>query len=149
MAKGRALGKAIEACVGAANPTPKLLAAIERAYAAYFLDDVPERDIAQVAHLCERAHEAIRKVRPALVETALGDCARVLYLGLPGHVRRRVSHDDVINVVRGLRVEGIRLRAVTQATIDLLGWLNLYRDRAERIVQAALRDHPSAADPDD
>jgi hypothetical protein len=149
IAKGRALSKAIELSIGAANPMPKVLAAIERAYAAYFLDDVPEHDIAQIAHLCERAHEAIRKLKPAQVDAGIGDCAKVLYLGLPGYVRRRAAHDDVVNVVRGLRAESIRLRAVTQATLDLLGWLNLYRERAEQIVQGALRDYPSAADPGD
>jgi hypothetical protein len=135
--------------MASANPGQKVLAAVERAYGVFFLDDIPEQDLARIAHLCERAHEAIRKVKAADLETGFKDCAKVLYQGLPGYVRRRVSHDDVVNVTRGLRAEGIRLRAVALATVDLLGWLNLYRDRAEQVVQTALRNFPRAADPEE
>lgn len=145
LAKGRAVASAIETALQTPDPGPNLIAGIERAYSALFLDDTEERDIARVAHVCERAHDAVHRVSPADFENALHDCASALQTCLPGRVRRRVSHDDAVRVVRGMRKESIQLRAVTQATMELLGWIDLYRGRAEQLVQTALREYRAEA----
>lgn len=146
IAKGRAVLEAIEAAIRAPNPPQELVRAVERAHSALFLDGVDRKEIASTAHLCERAHDAIRKVGADDLERAIRDCASVLQSRLPRRVRRRLTEDDVVRAVRTLRLESIQRRAVTEATIDLLGWIDLYRGRAEEVVQAALRDYPGVVD---
>ncbi len=138
--KGRAICNAIQQSLSSPNPEAGAIEAIERAYAAWCLDGFSERDIATVAHVCDRAHEAIRRASSSDPESEIHQCAEVLHHRLPHRLRERLMHEDVVRIVRELRRESIRLRAVTLATMDLLGWVDLYRGRAERLIQAALRD---------
>lgn len=138
--RARVLADAIEATLAIEAPPIKAIAAIERAYAGYYLDDISEADIAHVAHLCERAYDAIRKVRPAQVEAGLVNCARVLRLGLPQQLADTVTEEYLIRVVRELRTEPNRSRGVTEATMRVLGWQDKFRDRAELVVLMALRE---------
>jgi hypothetical protein len=147
--RGRVLVDAIEASLAQTAPPVKLIAAVERAYAAFYLEDVSEADVAHVAHLCERAYDAIRKVRPAQVEAGVVNCARVLHLGLSQELRQRVSEEHLVEVVHALRVESTRSRAVTDATMRVLGWLDKFRDRAELVVLMALREYSRKAAADE
>src|SRR5689334_21287557 len=105
LAKARVLAAALEEVQRTGAASPKLQACIERSHAAWNLDGSTTRNISRVAHLVQRAHEAIRGTSRAALETAYSDCARVLHLGLPSAIKRRVQLDVVIELVRGLRRE--------------------------------------------
>jgi hypothetical protein len=145
MLKGRALSLAIEAAIATGRMPPQLEAAIERAYGAFHLEMVPDTHIARVAHLTRRAHEAIRGARGGM-ETAYVDCAKVLYLGLPSAIRRRLRVDDVVEVVRALRREADGWLAVVDGTMVLLGWSHAVRTRAAQAIRVALDEHPPASE---
>ncbi len=138
--KAHALIEALENALAEASPSVQTIAAIERGYAGFFLEDVTEAEVAQVAHLCERAYDAIRKVRPSQVATGILNCARLLHLGLSPALRERVGQEKVVDVVRGMRNEPDRSRAVTDAAVAVLGWSEKFRDRAELAVLMAMRE---------
>jgi hypothetical protein len=77
LAHGRALSAALDEALRTGAPSPGLQACIERAYGAWNLDGVSTRQIAQVAHLARRAHDAIRGTSRSGLELAYADCARV------------------------------------------------------------------------
>jgi hypothetical protein len=142
LAKARALSAALEESqrTGAASPT--LQACIERAHAAWNLDSATMRQIARVSHLAQRAHEAIRGTSRAALEAAYADCARVLHLGLPSAIKRRVQLDLVIEIVRAMRREADSWVAVVEATMGLLGWTDANRARAAKAIRQALEEFP-------
>ena len=144
MVKGRALSVAIESAIALGKPTRQLEAAIERAFGAFYLDAVSGTQIARVAHLVKRAHDAIRGTRAGL-EGAYADCAQVLHLGLPSALRRRLSVDDVVEVVRALRREADGWLAVVDGTMVLVGWSHALRGRAAHAIRLALDEHPPDA----
>src|SRR5260221_4103357 len=88
--KARALSSALEEALRAGHASAKTRGCIERAYAAWSLDRVSTPTVARVAHLARRAHEAIRGTSRTALEDAYVDGARVLHLGLPSPLRRRI-----------------------------------------------------------
>jgi hypothetical protein len=102
-----------------------------------------------VSHLCRRAHDAIRNTSRAGLEAAYVDCARVLHLGLPSVLRRRVSIEVVTDAVRGMRREADRWVAVVDATMLLVGWVDANRARAAEAIRRALQEHPPDTTSDD
>jgi hypothetical protein len=140
VAKGRALSRAIDEAIRAGVASPKLQACIDRAYASWNLDGVPARQIARVAHLSRRAHEAIRSTNRPALETAYTDCARVLHAGLPSLVRKRVPIEIVVDVVRTMRREADGWAAVVESTMLLVGWTHCARARAADAIRAALEE---------
>lgn len=142
MAKARALSAALEEAQRTAAATPKLQACIERAHAAWTLDGATTRHIARVAHLAERAHEAVRGTSRAALDAAYADCARVLHLGLPSAIKRRVQLDAVIEIVRAMRREADAWVAVVEATMALLGWTDANRARTAEAIRGALEEFP-------
>jgi hypothetical protein len=149
LAKARALSAALEEAQRTGTASPKLQASIERAYAAWNLDGASTRQIARVAHLAQRAHEAIRSTSRAALEAAYADCARVLHLGLPSAIKRRSQLDAVIDIVRSMRREADGWVAVVEATMVLLGWADAHRARAADTIRQALQEFPPEGSQDD
>jgi hypothetical protein len=149
MAHGRALTAAIEEALEAGADSPKLQAAIERAYSVWNLDGVSARHISNVSHLCRRAYDAIRNTSRAGLEAAYVDCARILHLGLPSTMRRRIPVEVVVDAVRAMRREADRWVAVVDATMLLVGWVDANRSRAAEAIRRALQEHPPDTTNDD
>jgi hypothetical protein len=99
--------------------------------------------------LCRRAYDAIRNTSRAGLEAAYVDCARVLHLGLPSALRRRVSIELVVEAVRQMRREADRWIAVVDATMLLIGWADANRARAAEAIRRALQEHPPDTTTDD
>jgi hypothetical protein len=148
-AHGRALLSALEEALRAAAPSAQLQARIERAHAAWNLDGVSSRHLSQVAHLTRRAYEAIRGTSRSALEAAYADCARVLYLGLPSAMRRRVPLEVIVEAVRTMRREADRWVAVVEATMLLVGWTEANRTRAAEAIRQALEEYPPESSSED
>ncbi len=148
-AHGRALLSALEEALSAPAPTPQLQARIERAHAAWNLDGVSSRQLSNVAHLARRAYDAIRGTSRSGLEPAYADCARVLHLGLPSPMRRRVPLEVVVEAVRTMRREADRWVAVVEATMLFVGWIEANRARAADAIRQALEEHPPQSLSDD
>jgi hypothetical protein len=146
--KGRAVSSAIEAAIRQGTASRQLELAIDRAHGAFTLEGLPEAQLAKVAHLIHRAHGAIRGSR-STSESAYEDCARVLHTGLPSALRRRISVELIVEVVRQLRLEEDTWQAVVESTTWILGWSELTRVRAAHAIRLALENHPRGADEDD
>jgi len=131
----------IEAAIRSGKSSRRLEMAIERAYGAFTFDGVSEQQLAKAAHLVRRAHEAIRNSSAATDATYL-DCARVLHVGLPSALRRRVALESVVDVVRELRREEDNWKAVVDATMWLVGWSDVSRARAAHAIRLALEEYP-------
>jgi len=143
---GRALLGALQKALSQRDASPRMKASIERAWAAWQMNGFTDREIARVAHLVRRAHEAIRDSPRKSVDQALLDCASVLFAGLPSAVRRRVVLDDVRELVRQLRdVAGART-AVEEGTMRLLGWSELMRGMAQDAIQTAFEEAPPSSE---
>jgi hypothetical protein len=146
--KGRALSAAIEAAIRQGAASPELELAIERAHGAFTLEGISEAHLARVAHLIRRAHGAIRNGRTT-PEGAYEDCARVLHAGLPSALRRRISIELAVDVVRSLKQQADTWQAVVEATTWLLGWTELTRVRAAHVIRLALENYPRGIGDDD
>jgi hypothetical protein len=142
LAKARALSAALEDAQRTGGASPKTQACIERAHAAWNLDGTTTRHIARVAHLAERAHEAIRGTSRATLETAYADGARVLHMGLPSAVKKRIQLDVLTDLLRTMRREADGWLAVVDATMVLLGWTDANRGRAAEAIRQALQEFP-------
>jgi hypothetical protein len=144
--QGRSLLGALQKALSQRDASPRMKASIERAWAAWQLNGWTDREIARVAHLVRRAHEAIRDSPRKVMDQALLDCANVLYAGLPSAVRRRVVLDDVRELVRELRdVAGAR-HAIELGTMRLLGWSELMRQMAQEAIQTAFEEAPPSSE---
>lgn len=142
LVKARALMSALEEAERTGQASPKVQACIERAHAAWSLDGATTRNIARVAHLAQRGHEAIRQTSRAAVDSAYVDCARVVHLGLPSALKKRVELDTVVEIVRAMRREADGWVAVVEATMALLGWNEANRGRAADAIRQALEEFP-------
>jgi hypothetical protein len=142
LAKARALSAALEEAQRTGAASPKLQACIERAHGAWNLEGVTTRNISRVAHLAQRTHEAIRATSRAALDSACTDGARVLHLGLPSAIKRRVQLDVVVELVRAMRREADGWVAVVDATTMLLGWADASRARAAEAIRQALEEFP-------
>ncbi len=149
VAQARSLGTALEEAIRGGAPSEKVLAAIGRAHGAWHLDGVSTRHIALAAHLSRRAYDAIRGTARSGLEAAYVDCARVLHLGLPSAMRRRVSIEVLTDAVRNMRREADRWVAVVEATMLIAGWTEANRSRAAEAVRQALDEHPPEASSED
>jgi hypothetical protein len=140
--KARALSSALDEALRSGDASAKTRGCIARAYAAWSLDGVTPPTVARVAHLARRAHEAIRGTSRAGLEAAYTDGARVLHLGLPSALRRRVSLEVAVDVIRNMRREADSWVAVVEATMLLVGWTDAARGRAAEAIRQALEEHP-------
>jgi hypothetical protein len=143
---GRSLLGALQRALSQRDASPRMKTSIQRAWAAWQLNGWTDREIARVAHLVRRAHEAIRDSPRKSMEQALLDCASVLYAGLPSAVRRRVVLDDVRELVRQLRDVASARSAVEEGTMRLLGWSELMRGMAQDAIQTAFEEAPPSSE---
>jgi hypothetical protein len=149
LAHGRALAAALEEALRTGAQSPRLQACVERAYGAWNLDGASSRQIAHVAHLTRRAYDAIRGTARAGLEQAYADCARVLHLGFPTALRKRVPLEVVVEAVRAMRREADRWVAVVDATTLFVGWTDANRARSAEAIRQALNEHPPESGTDD
>jgi hypothetical protein len=149
LAKARALSAALEEVQRTGAASAKLQACIERAHAAWHLDGTSTRHVARVAHLAQRGHEAIRGTSRAALEAAYADCARVMHLGLPSAIKRRIQLDVVIDLVRAMRREADGWVAAVEATMVLLGWTDANRARSAEAIRHALAEFPPEGSDDE
>jgi hypothetical protein len=140
--KARTLSSALEEALRSGHASAKTRACVERAYAAWSLDGVTPPTVARVAHLVRRAHEAIRGTSRSGLEAAYTDCARLLHMGLPSALRRRVSLETAVDLVRNLRREADSWVAVVEVTMHLVGWTDAARSRAAEAIRQALEEYP-------
>ncbi len=119
--KARALSSALEEALRSGHASTRTQGCVDRAYAAWSLDSVSAPTIARVAHLARRAHEAIRSTSRASLEAAYTDGARVLHMGLPSAIRRRIPLEVAVDLVRNMRREADSWIAVVETTMRLVG----------------------------
>lgn len=129
------------------NIDESTLACIDRAWAGWELDGSNERQIARVALLAEKAHEAVRAAPPERADKTIQDCAELLRNGLPRHVRKGVATSDVALVVRRMRGEADPWIASVDATCALLGWSDAARAHGARAIRIAIKNIRAAKSP--
>jgi hypothetical protein len=147
--KARALSSALDEALRSGHASARTQGCIERAYAAWNLDNVSAITVARVSHLARRAHEAIRGTSRGGLEAAYADCARVLHLGLPSAIRRRIPLEVAVDLVRNLRREADSWVAVVDATMLLVGWTDAARCRAADAIRQALEEFPPESSRDE
>jgi hypothetical protein len=140
--KARALSSALDEALRSDQVSAKTKACVDRAYAAWILDGVPPATLSRVAHLSRRAHEAIRNTSRGALETAYVDGARILHMGLPSALRRRIPMEVAVDLVRNMRREADSWVAVVEATMQLVGWTDAGRRRAADAIRQALEEFP-------
>lgn len=149
MRRARRMTLALESAIRAGRVGDATEACIERAWSAWELNGSSDAEIARVAHVVERAHQAIRNTARSELTEAVNDCAEVLWNALPPHVLRSATFEQVVDVVRGLKVEADPWEAVLSATSVLLGWVDASQAHAAQAIRHALVEHPpSSRDPD-
>jgi len=129
---------ALEALIASGSVALAAEAAVERAWSAWELDGMPDKYVARVATLVDRARTAIRDTPETQLERAYNDCAQVLWASLPREIRARQDQADVLLVMRGLRDEADPWAAIIEATARILGWTNAARAHAAHALRMAL-----------
>lgn len=142
MLKSRMLSSALEGTIAQANPGPRLKACIERAWAAWELNGLTDKQIAKVSNLVMRAHRAIRETARSQLNRAIIDCAEILHAGLPSPLKRRTRFELVLDVVRAVRDEADADAAMIAGTMRLCGWSELMREAAAEAIRIALEEYP-------
>lgn len=136
--RARSMAVALEAAVRSSNIGPTEHAGIERAWAAWQLAGATDTAIARVAHLVDRAYNALRESGKPADEKAIRGCAHVLYSGLPASVRKRTDFANVVEHVRAFASEPDPWRAVVMTTTALLGWQDDALGHAAQAIRVAL-----------
>jgi hypothetical protein len=131
------LALALQEALGSDQISDSTRVAIERSFAAFELG-YTDAQIAQVAHLVETAYTAIRETQRRELERAYRDCAGVLEKALAPLLRRRVPFDELVDLVRRLRMEADTQVAITSGVCELLGWNDAARLHAAAAIRAAL-----------
>jgi hypothetical protein len=138
MIRARRMTLALEEAVRKGQASVSLEACIERAYAAWELDGAGDKRIARVARLVEQAHTAIRATAASDLERAYGECAQVMWAGLPRSVKGKQDTSAIAQVVRGLRGEADPWAAVVEGTAKILGWCDAARAHSAQAVRVAI-----------
>ncbi len=86
----------------------------------------------------EQAHTAIRATAAPQLEKAYGECAQVLWAGLPRSAKSRQDFAHIAQIVRGLRMEADAWAAVVDATAQILGWSHAASAHSAHAVRIAL-----------
>lgn len=138
MRAARALSAWLELLIERKNIDEWERVGIERATVAWKLTGISRRRMRGVANLMRRAHAAIRNPELGAADTAVHDCAEVVYQSLPRDLRARTSMETVAEVVRDLRDEADAWIGVVHATSKLLGWTEYARAHAARALRCAI-----------
>jgi hypothetical protein len=139
------LALALHEALGSETVTDSTRVAIERSFAAFELG-YTDAQIARVAHLVESAYTAIRETQRRELERAYRDCAGVLEKTLQPVLRRHVPFDELVDLVRSLRMEANTQIAITNGVCELLGWNDSARLHAATAIRAALAAARADAD---
>jgi hypothetical protein len=118
-------------------------ARIERVWSAWNLGGLDDESIQRVAHLVDRAYDALRQEprrKPSRKSSglAISSCAQVLYNGLPPVIQSQLDLSDVMAVVHELERAVEKWPAVVRATAELLGWNKTAMTHAARAIKQAL-----------
>ncbi len=111
---------------------------VERAATAWKLAGISRRRMRSLATLLQRAHAAIRSPALGSAQTAVHDCAEVVYRSLPRDVKVHTSMEVISEVVHGLRAEADPWIAVVHGTSRVLGWTEYARAHAARALRCAI-----------
>lgn len=141
--RARALIAELERVLDADPESAANVARIERACTAWALTGTSDATIQRVAHLVDRAYQALHEAparRPSRKSSglAVSSCAQVLYNGLPPTVRDRLDFSDVLAVVHALERDVELWPAVVKATAELLGWNKAALTHAGHAIKQAL-----------
>ncbi len=135
---------ALEDAIATGGSDSAQVAAIERAWYAFEMGGVSDKEISKVAHVCERAHSALQRKMNGPISDAYSACAHVLHAGLPTKLRRQIQEEDVLEIVKDLRRTVDPWTAVVVATSHLLGWDVHWREHAAHAIRTALEAHPNS-----
>jgi hypothetical protein len=138
MRAARVLADSLEAAIVRGSVDTLEHAAIERAWYAWTLGGATPKYVHRVAHLVRRAHDAIRASSRGPLESALRDCAEVLYGSLPSPVKLTLPFERVVWVIRLIREEADPWVAVVEGTAELLGWKDYARVHAANVIRSVI-----------
>ena len=140
MRAARALADWLEARIAEGKAEPVQQAAIARTWAAFSLAGVTEPQVLRVAHVVDRAYQAIRESprSPAELQAAIAACSSVLHQTLPRGVRARMPLERATQVVRKLKDEADAWAAIVEGTSELLGWKDYARVHAASVIRALI-----------
>ena len=138
MRRAHHMVQALQSAIARGRVSDTTEAAIERAFAAWELHGASDELVARVAHLAHRAHNALHQSRRGTGERAIANCAQVLQAGLPSSVRRRLTPEQVVQIVRAMVPELDPWPAVVKTTSRLLGWDRAVRAHSAHAVRIAL-----------
>lgn len=140
MRAARALADWLELRIVAGKATPVDQVAIARTWAAFSLGGVTGPQVVRVAHVVDRAYQAIRESPRATgdLQAAILACASVLHKTLPSAVRARMPLERAVYVVRKLKGEADAWAAIVEGTSELLGWKDYARVHAASVIRALI-----------
>jgi hypothetical protein len=142
-ARARTLISELEEIVANDERSLSQSARIERAWSAWNLGGLDDESIQHVAHLVDRAYDALHEVptrKPSRKSSglAVSSCAQVIHHGLPPSVRSQLDLSDVMAVVHELGRAVEKWPAVVRATAELLGWNKAAMTHASHAIKQAL-----------
>lgn len=136
--RAKILAGSLEEAILSGERDPAVGARVEMAFAAWEIGRTKAATVARVAHLVERAYEAIRSSPRPLDDQAVRGCAHILYTGLPTSARENVNFPKIIALVQGLQRETEAWAAVVKTTAEILGWSGVALTYAGRAIRVAM-----------
>jgi len=136
--RAKILMVSLEEAIESGSRDPGLVARVEMAYAAWELGRTKPSVVARVAHLVDRAYEAIRSTPRPLDDQAVHGCAHILYTGLPMSARERINFQKVVLLVQALQREPEPWVAVVKTTAEILGWAGVALAHAGHAIRVAM-----------
>lgn len=136
--RARILMVSLEEAIASGKADPAVVARVEMAFAAWELAQAKPSVVARVAHLVDRAYEAIRSSPRPLDDQAIHGCAHILYTGLPAMARDRVNFPKIVSLVQGLQRESETWPAVVKTTAEILGWTGIAMTHAGHAIRVAM-----------
>jgi hypothetical protein len=136
--RAKILVVSLEEAIAAGGNDPAVAARVEMAFAAWEVARTKPSTVARVAHLVDRAYEAIRATPKPLTDQAVHGCAHILYTGLPMSARENVNFPKVVSLVQALQRETEPWTAVVKTTADILGWSGVALTHAGHAIRVAM-----------
>jgi hypothetical protein len=142
--RARILVGSLEEAIADGSKNPAVGARVEMAFAAWELFGTKPDSVARVAHLVERAYEAIRGTPRSLDDQAVRGCAHILYTGLPMSVRATVNFPKIVSLVQALQKEPEAWTAIVKTTAEILGWSGIAITHAGQAIRVAMASQVNA-----
>jgi hypothetical protein len=137
----------LEEAIESGERDPAVMARVEMAFAAWELARIKPAVVARVAHLVDRAYEAIRGTPKPLDDQAARGCAHILYTGLPMSARENVNFPKVVSLVQALQRETEPWTAVVKTTAEILGWNAVALTHAGHAIRVAMASQLDSVNP--